>query len=337
MNLASLLAELRRQDIRIWIDGDRLRCDAPPGVLTPELRARLSASKAELLDFLRNAEALSRQQRAIVPLQSQGRRLPLFAVGGHNGDVFCFHLLARHLDPDQPVYGLQPPGADGQGQPLERVEDIAAYFVDQILAFRPAGPYLLAGYCAGGTVAFELAQQLRRRGESVGLLALIACPHPHELRRLPRLHRYLRDLGERLGKHAPALRLPLAEQRRYLAEMLRRHRDHVSKQQERMADPVLAQRARVERATLAALARYRPAPYPGPVHLFLPDRQWSQAGGLAARWRRWAERLEEHYGPEGCTSDNILSEANSPAFARLFRRCLEEQPWSPVGEGRNAA
>jgi thioesterase domain-containing protein len=98
-----------------------------------------------------------------VPLQANGPRVPVFGVAGHNGDVFCYRILAQCLGEEQPFYGLQPPGLDGEGEPLERVQDLAAYFARQILAFRPAGPCTLAGFCAGGTVAFELAQQLAAR------------------------------------------------------------------------------------------------------------------------------------------------------------------------------
>ena len=41
---------------------------------------------------------------------------------------------------------------------MDRVEDIASYFADQIQAFQPAGPYIIAGYCSGGATAFELAR-----------------------------------------------------------------------------------------------------------------------------------------------------------------------------------
>ena len=114
----------------------------------------------KILGFLNSAKVLADQPRAIVPLQPLGTRPPVFAVAGHNGDVFCYRALAQHLGDDQPFFGLQPPGADGQSQPLTSVEDLAAYFASQIRAFQPNGPYLLAGYCAGGTIAFELARQL---------------------------------------------------------------------------------------------------------------------------------------------------------------------------------
>ncbi len=158
--MAALLTELRGLDIRIWWDGDQLRCDAPAGVVTADLRDAIRQRKAEITEFLRAAEALGRQQRAIVPLQPRGERDPVFAVGGHNGDVFCYRALAAHLGEDQPFFGLQPPGLDGHSAPLADVTDLAAYFAAQIRAFRPRGPAVIAGYCAGGAIAFELARQL---------------------------------------------------------------------------------------------------------------------------------------------------------------------------------
>ena len=55
--------------------------------------------------------------------------------------------LAQRLGNDQPFFGLEPPGLDGQSEPMDRVEDLAAYFAEQIRAFRPDGPYIIAGYC----------------------------------------------------------------------------------------------------------------------------------------------------------------------------------------------
>ena len=100
MRVPAFLAELRNRDIQIWADGDRLRCNAPAGVLTPELHDQLQQSKDDILEFLRSAAVLDRQQRAIVPLQPRGSRTPIFGVPGHNGDVFCYRALARQLGDD---------------------------------------------------------------------------------------------------------------------------------------------------------------------------------------------------------------------------------------------
>jgi thioesterase domain-containing protein len=81
--------------------------------------------------------------------------------------------LASRLGSDQPVYGLQAQGLDGREPPLTRIEDMAANFVRKIQLIQPNGPYFLAGFCMGGTIAFEMAQQLSRQGQTVGLLALL--------------------------------------------------------------------------------------------------------------------------------------------------------------------
>ena len=52
MSAATLLADLRRRDIRVWADGADLRVSAPPGTLTPELRVQLRQHKQEILQFL---------------------------------------------------------------------------------------------------------------------------------------------------------------------------------------------------------------------------------------------------------------------------------------------
>ncbi|MEH2290126.1 thioester reductase domain-containing protein [Nostoc sp.] len=48
------LAKLSRLDIKLWVDGENLRCNAPKGALTPTLKAQLSERKAEILEFLSN-------------------------------------------------------------------------------------------------------------------------------------------------------------------------------------------------------------------------------------------------------------------------------------------
>src|SRR5881394_3001848 len=109
MTVTALLAELRGRDIQIMAEGDRLVCNAPANSLTPELRVQLQQRKKDILNFLRSADELSRQQRAIVPLQPHGWRIPVFAVAGHNGDIFCYRALAQRLGENQPFYGLEPP------------------------------------------------------------------------------------------------------------------------------------------------------------------------------------------------------------------------------------
>jgi amino acid adenylation domain-containing protein len=109
----------------------------------------------------------------LVPIQSKGSEPPLFLVHPAGGDVLCFAGLGRYLSPDQPVYGLQSRGLSGNEAPLDHVEEMAALYLEEMKRVQPAGPYRIGGWSLGGLIAWEMARQLRERGEEVGLLALL--------------------------------------------------------------------------------------------------------------------------------------------------------------------
>jgi aspartate racemase len=115
---------------------------------------------------------------SLVPLRPDGLKPPFFWIHGEDSDAF----LPRYLGPDQPVYGLRHQGEDGWPARYTTVKQMAAHYLSEIRSVQPLGPYHLGGYCFGGLVAFEIAQILRKQGQSVSLLALLA---PDRLRNLP--------------------------------------------------------------------------------------------------------------------------------------------------------
>ena len=327
MNLQPFLADLYSRKIQLWADGDCLRCKAPTGVLTTTLRDQLMERKGEILALLRTAEAVATQPRAIVPLQSGGSRTPIFAVAGHNGDVFAYRALAFHLGDDQPFFALEPPGLDGDSEPLTRVEDLAGYFAAQIHAFQPKGPYIIAGYCAGGAIAFELARQMRERGALIQLLALFASPYPKSFRVGPRVQQTVAQLMTRLVRHVRELMmLSFPDSLRYITAKLRRRRLLRDAEHATLEDPVLLRRAEVARATIAAVRRYNPGSYAGRVDLLLPNREWLNSGADPLGWRSVAPHAEHYFGPDDCHPDLLLIEPDAPAIAELFRQCQRNNP-----------
>ncbi len=109
---------------------------------------------------------------SLVALQPNGSKPPFFWVHGETSNAF----LPCYLGPDQPVYGLVQQSRDGTRALYTRVEDIATYYLKGLRSVQPHGPYFLGGYCIGGTLAFEMAQQLRRQGQEVALLVLLDPP-----------------------------------------------------------------------------------------------------------------------------------------------------------------
>lgn len=321
MSVGALLQELRRLDVNVWSDGDQLRCNAPAGVLTPALRDELRARKADIVAFLRSAEAAARQPRAIVPLQPRGGSPPVFAVGGHNGDVFCYRRLADQLGEDQPFYGLQPPGLDGEREPLTSVEDLASYFAAEIRSFHPTGKIIIAGYCAGGAIAFELARHLTAGGSLVAFVALFAGRYPTWFRRLPQARQRILYYADRIHTHARVLgSLSNGSRWRYGRELLGRVTLRPPAPMAETNDPALILRDKVQRATMLAVCRYKPAFFAGRLVMFLPSPKARRSSEGLLRWRSLAKHVEEYCGPHGCEGDAMLLEPCVPAIAELFRR-----------------
>ena len=325
MSVAAFLNELRRLDIVVWLDGTELRCNAPAGALKPELRDLLKQRKNDILEFLRSAKAAASQQRAIVPLQQNGTRTPVFAVPGHNGDVFCYRALAQALGDEQPFFGLQPPGLDGAAPPLTKVEALADYFAGQVRAFHPQGPCIVVGFCAGGSVAFELARQLQGTGTQVSLLALFGSPYPAFFR-FPAQLRYKVQLRlQRLDEHVRGLSTgSWAQRRRYVRDRVLQKKTLREQADAAQHDPVLRLRLDVEHATIEALRAYEPGRFDGRLALLLPCESWMRGAWGALDWKIPAPNVTAYFGPEGCNGDNMLRAPHAPAFAELFKRACRE-------------
>jgi len=275
MDDAALLSTLRARDVRLWIEDSNLKCSAPVGALDAELKQALASRKQAIMAILRQAEARSVERTSIVPIKPDGSRPPIFAVSGHGGDIFCMLPLARHLHAEQPMVGIQPPGLDGS-EPLSTVQDLARYEVQQIRKYRPEGPYLIAGHCAGGSLAFEVAQQLTAMGQKVAMLALIGSAYPTMFNPtsllLVRLSSYLKVLTPSAFKRRLQLRL----ERQKGAELV--------------GASNLAARSRVESATVAAVHNYTPRVYDGHVDLFITADWWHRAH----LWKPLARSISEH-------------------------------------------
>ena len=106
----------------------------------------------------------------LVAMKKTGTRPPFFCVHGGAGSTLFMHRLAAKMDADQPFYGIEPEGMDGRQFKHTTLEEIAAYYLSEIQKIQPKGPYCFGGYCFGGIVAYEMAQQLLRRGEPAALV-----------------------------------------------------------------------------------------------------------------------------------------------------------------------
>ncbi|MEV6139285.1 amino acid adenylation domain-containing protein [Nocardia sp. NPDC051990] len=111
----------------------------------------------------------------LVPITVGGHKPPLFLVHPIGGNVLCYLALARYLDPDRAIYGLQAAGADAGSTPEKTIVGMAESYLAAVRRVHPEGPYHLAGWSFGGNVALEMARQLpEREVASVTLLDTMA-------------------------------------------------------------------------------------------------------------------------------------------------------------------
>ncbi len=133
----------------------------------------------------------------LIGLRAQGTRAPLFAVHPALGVAWSYTALLPHLDSDRPLYGLQNPALSG-GPRLRSVPDLAAYYLQQVRAVQPEGPYHLIGWSLGGSIAHEMAVQLREQGHQVETLMLLdsyVIPGRPELDVTPSVGELLTEFG----------------------------------------------------------------------------------------------------------------------------------------------
>ena len=95
VNAEKLLSELRTLDIRLFVDGELLRCSAPKGVLTGSLEKRIAALKPDLIKALRSSAA----QTIPIPRRPRSGSLPLSLAQ----ERFWF---LQAFDPDSTAYNL---------------------------------------------------------------------------------------------------------------------------------------------------------------------------------------------------------------------------------------
>jgi amino acid adenylation domain-containing protein len=142
------------------------------------LMALFEAQTIAKLAVLVTAEgSAEREWPALVAIRGTGKKRPLFVVSRPNVNSLGYIALVRHLDPEQPVFGLQMayPEETQLGRPytLDERRGWAQTYLERMRAVQPEGPYLIAGMCEGALIAFDMVRHLEAHGEQVKLLAMI--------------------------------------------------------------------------------------------------------------------------------------------------------------------
>ena len=98
--IEGLISKLRQQGVRIRLEGDRVLCNAPPNVMTPELMEQLREHKEQIVALLSKETAETTAGHGVaIPVISRKMEIPL---------SFAQESLwfLDQLEPDTAVYNM---------------------------------------------------------------------------------------------------------------------------------------------------------------------------------------------------------------------------------------
>ncbi|MDQ1640627.1 MAG: hypothetical protein QOF62_3966 [Pyrinomonadaceae bacterium] len=271
---------------------------------------------------------------SLVLLQDSGKRRPFFCVHAAGGNVLEYHALAQLLGSDQPFYGFQAKGLDGNQAPHTSIKEMAAHYIREMREVQPDGPYLIGGRSSGGTVAFEMACQLAAEGEQIALLALLDAYPAGYFKLLPgsgsfsqRAVRY----AKKIQTHAQNIReLSGLEKLSYLTGKLKfapaktRHKIYrrVFKLYQKLGRRLPAVLRNIEELNFAAVKDYVPQVYSGQATLFLASDDRTAAFDVEEGWQGLVAGGLEKIHVSGNHLD-IVKEPHVRTLAEKLRVCLE--------------
>jgi amino acid adenylation domain-containing protein len=244
---------------------------------------------------------------AIVAMQPEGSRPPLYFVHGLGGTVMRFHDISRQMAPDQPFYGIQAQGLDGKRPVLDHVEDMAELYLKDLREAQPEGPYYLGGYSFGGLVALEMAQRLRAEGQDVALLAMVDT--------------YVvgQPASDSLVQRFFALSFD--QKIAYVKRRATRYRKGIKRRFDMLNMP--APLKAVREACARAEQRYRPQAYSGSIALFrATDKGLRGLDGAEGGWRKYALGGVEIHEIEG-DHGNIVNEPKVRELAAAMKAAID--------------
>ena len=269
--------------------------------------------------------------RSLVQIKEGHGKLPLFIIHGAGLNILLFNTLARHMDADQPIYGLQARHMNGQGQPLDNLDEIVHEYAQEMLNVLPNGPFALAGFSIGGLIAFELAHYFRRHHKKVAFLGVFdtfADSAGHRQTgvraRLGRLYHMVLKIwfNARITVRYPAEVIPKKWRWLRYRMRLKRNRAAQLKDQELMNLPEKLQV--IAAAIISAVEKNQLEWYPGPLHLFRAERRLFYVPETEyLGWKKYVPDVIVHRIPGD--HSYIFAPPNDMVFAQVLQAALDEE------------
>jgi len=196
--------------------------------------------------------------------------IPFFLMHTPPGDLLGYVNLVKELNNDIPIFGFKSIGLENKDLSHTSIEEMVEYYIEKLLIVQPEGPYMLGGWCLGGTIAFEVAQQLTEQGHEVALLTVFdsvgLTPKKLSLNLIYNLNRLIGFLCSGPTKclnYFAAKRIINNDEKNLIADHDNKFKDI----------GIFANRSFVRQKNMSAINKYETEYYDGEVIVFIAEEQ----------------------------------------------------------------
>ena len=211
---------------------------------------------------------------------------------------------------------------------------MASKYIEDVMKIQPRGPYVLGGYCLGGVIALEMAQQLRGKGEDVELVLMLDTYNGSSISRSKaRLLALLAPLHfvQNVWFHViNAISVPAEDRRRFFRDKWSITITRMKMRAEAVSHLVKRNDAaghsyphlKVKRINDRAADNYMPRPYGGRVAIIRSKGHFAGLASPTLGWEGFVEGgLEIHELP--VYPRGMLVDPFSKSLATIIKGCLK--------------
>lgn len=171
------------EDAFLNAGGDSLRAAILAGILAERYRVQIPLNKIltstvrslarEIKEDKNAGKHVAEHTNLVLLKEGTDETKHLFFVHAGNGEAEVFMDLCDSLTGDYFMWGLRADRLEHCAPDNRTLEETARRYVDAIERVQKGGSYHIAGWCIGGSIAFEMVRQLEQKGREVRFFGMI--------------------------------------------------------------------------------------------------------------------------------------------------------------------
>nr|WP_264769331.1 thioesterase domain-containing protein [Coxiella burnetii] len=126
---------------------------------------------AEQAYFILRENPSLKEYKFIIKISSPNGLIPLFLIPPAGGGAEVYLSMGKLFNTKDSlisaIYAIESYNLYHLDKPIESLKLLANKYIKYIKTIQPKGPYFLGGWSLGGTIAYEIANQLKNRGELI--------------------------------------------------------------------------------------------------------------------------------------------------------------------------